>query len=104
QGRVAASQGTLDGLSQTLPKIYQLPQGDFHDITSGSNGGYSAGTGYDLVTGRGSPYANLIAPALLDATASSGIFFWGPASATPSPVTGTTTSLSALGSDPAGAS
>lgn len=28
---------------------------DFHDITSGSNGAYSAGTGYDLVTGWGSP-------------------------------------------------
>jgi hypothetical protein len=34
---------------------------DFHDITSGSNGGYSAVTGYDLVTGWGSPNgANLI--------------------------------------------
>ncbi|MGA8629982.1 MAG: S53 family peptidase [Terracidiphilus sp.] len=29
--------------------------GDFHDVTSGSNGGYSAGIGYDLVTGWGSP-------------------------------------------------
>src|ERR1019366_175532 len=27
----------------------------FHDITSGSNGGFSAVTGYDLVTGWGSP-------------------------------------------------
>ena len=26
----------------------------FHDITSGNNGGYSAGTGYDKVTGWGS--------------------------------------------------
>jgi kumamolisin len=26
----------------------------FHDITSGNNGGYSAGTGYDEVTGWGS--------------------------------------------------
>ncbi len=35
---------------------------DFHDITSGSNGPYSAGTGYDLVTGWGSPNGqNLIA-------------------------------------------
>lgn len=30
---------------------------NYHDITSGSNG-YSAGTGYDLVTGLGSPIAN----------------------------------------------
>jgi kumamolisin len=27
---------------------------DFHDVTSGSNGAYSAGTGYDQVTGWGS--------------------------------------------------
>jgi kumamolisin len=27
---------------------------DFHDITSGSNGKYSAVTGFDLVTGWGS--------------------------------------------------
>jgi len=31
--------------------------GDFHDITSGSNGGYTAVVGYDLVTGWGSPIA-----------------------------------------------
>jgi kumamolisin len=34
---------------------------EFHDITSGSNGAYSAVVGYDLVTGWGSPHgANLI--------------------------------------------
>ncbi|HVI09161.1 MAG TPA: S53 family peptidase [Candidatus Binatia bacterium] len=35
---------------------------DFHDITSGSNGGYNAVVGYDLVTGWGTP----IGPALID--------------------------------------
>ncbi len=59
QARVANGLSTLDGRSQTLPKIYAMPQTDFHDITSGSNGAYSAGTGYDLVTGRGTPVANL---------------------------------------------
>jgi subtilase family serine protease len=34
---------------------------DFHDITSGKSGSYSAVTGYDLVTGWGSPGAGLIA-------------------------------------------
>jgi kumamolisin len=34
---------------------------DFHDITSGKSGSYSAVTGYDLVTGWGSPNAGLIA-------------------------------------------
>jgi subtilase family serine protease len=35
-------------------------KGVFHDITSGSNGGYSAVTGYDLVTGWGSPVGSVI--------------------------------------------
>ena len=34
---------------------------DFHDITSGTSGSYSAVTGYDLVTGWGSPNTGLIA-------------------------------------------
>ena len=33
---------------------------DFHDITSGKSGSFSATTGYDLVTGWGSPKAALI--------------------------------------------
>jgi hypothetical protein len=33
---------------------------DFHDITSGTSGSYSAVTGYDLVTGWGSPNSGLI--------------------------------------------
>jgi kumamolisin len=42
------------------PTIYSIGLGssygtDFHDITSGSNGTYSAIQGYDLVTGWGSP-------------------------------------------------
>ena len=48
------------------PVLYVLGTGsnfamEFHDVTSGSNGGYSAVAGYDLVTGWGSPHgANLI--------------------------------------------
>jgi hypothetical protein len=104
QGRALAGQSSLDGFSHALPKLYQL-QGDFHDITSGSNGAYSAGPGYDLVTGLGSPYANLIASALIDAPpSSSGPSVATAASATPNPVSGTTTNLSVLGSDPAGES
>jgi kumamolisin len=34
---------------------------DFHDITSGTSGSYSATTGYDLVTGWGSPNTGLFA-------------------------------------------
>jgi xanthomonalisin len=48
------------------PALYAIGTGssfdsDFHDIISGSNGGYSAVAGYDLVTGWGSPQGvNLI--------------------------------------------
>jgi subtilase family serine protease len=58
QGRALNGQGSLDGPSQTLPMIYALAGSGFHDVTSGSNGdGYTAGPGYDLVTGWGSPDA-----------------------------------------------
>jgi uncharacterized repeat protein (TIGR03803 family) len=38
--------------------------GYFHDIVSGSDGAYSAGPGYDLVTGLGTPIANQLVTAL----------------------------------------
>jgi hypothetical protein len=69
QGRALVGQGSLDGRSQTLPALYQLPAGDFHDITTGTSAGtpnYSAGTGYDLVTGRGTPIANLVVSGLVN--------------------------------------
>jgi kumamolisin len=39
------------------PTLYELPatSGAFHDITSGSNGAFSAGPGWDAATGLGSP-------------------------------------------------
>jgi hypothetical protein len=64
QGRALQGQSSLDGATQTLPTLYSLPESDFHDITTGSNGTYSATPGYDLVTGRGTPIANLLVPAL----------------------------------------
>jgi autotransporter-associated beta strand protein len=68
--RAAAGNGTLDGATQTLPALYSLSN-DFHDITSGNidpngNSLYSAGTGYDLATGLGSPIANQLVPDLAD--------------------------------------
>ena len=53
--------------------LYALPPSDFHDITSGGSTStssppgpnYSAGPGYDLVTGRGSPIANLVVGGLI---------------------------------------
>ena len=63
QGRALAGKASLDGATQTLPMLYGLSSADFHDITTGGSTGspnYSAGPGYDLVTGRGSPIANLV--------------------------------------------
>ena len=63
QGRALAGLGSLDGATQALPAIYSLPTADFRDIVSGTSTGtprYSAGPGYDLVTGRGSPVANAV--------------------------------------------
>ena len=62
QGRVALGLQTLNTTDPTeaLQAIYSLPNSDFRDITSGSNGAYSAGPGYDEVTGRGSPIVNAV--------------------------------------------
>jgi subtilase family serine protease len=71
QGRNLQGLGSLDGTSQTIPTIYQLPGSDFHDVTRGTNG-YSAKAGYDLTTGRGSPYANRVIAGLVGAIGSAG--------------------------------
>jgi hypothetical protein len=66
QGRVANGSTSFNSPSnpiQTLQALYSLPAGDFNAITSGYNG-LSAGTGYDELTGLGSPIANLLVPAL----------------------------------------
>ena len=56
QGRAAAGLGPL---ANGPAALYSLSSSDFHDITTGGNG-YSAVWGYDLVTGRGSPRADLV--------------------------------------------
>jgi hypothetical protein len=70
QGPLASS-GTLNALYQMLnSSSYSTPNtGYFHDITSGSNNDYSAGTGYDLVTGIGSPQAQNVVSYLLGVSA-----------------------------------
>ncbi|HVX15114.1 MAG TPA: DUF4214 domain-containing protein [Pirellulales bacterium] len=61
QGRAADGEAPLGRLNQD---IYSLNANDFHDITSGSNG-YATLTGYDMVTGRGTPKANVLVPDLI---------------------------------------
>ncbi len=55
----------LTGYDQTLPALYSLPSSDFNNILYGNNGyAVPSGGGYNLVTGLGSPIANLLVPAL----------------------------------------
>ena len=68
QGRALDGQPALDSSSpqEVMTTLYKNP-GDFHDITSGTSTGtphYTAGTGYDYVTGLGSPMANLVVGSL----------------------------------------
>ncbi len=62
QLRTSVGLGTMNGLTDTLPLLYSMKAADFHDIVSGSNGGFSAHAGYDEVTGIGSPIANKLIP------------------------------------------
>ena len=54
--RMLAANGT--GLGFAAPLIYKLPSTDFHDITSGDNGGEMAAAGWDYATGFGSLIMN----------------------------------------------
>ena len=82
QGRAAIGKAPLTGATQTLPDLYELAGADFHDITTGNNAQFtydnptnfpnnnqpaqfSAAAGYDMVTGLGSPVANLLVPDLV---------------------------------------
>jgi subtilase family serine protease len=70
QGRTTPL-SSLDAIQQ----LYQIAgttnssgyTNNYHDITQGSNGGFSCMSGYDLVTGIGSPKANALIPALTQA-------------------------------------
>jgi hypothetical protein len=66
--QAAGQSGPLTS-SQMLARIYAAssttgPTYAYHDVTSGANSSYSAGPGYDLVTGLGSPRANVVVAAL----------------------------------------
>ena len=63
QGLATGGKGSLT-TTQVLTDLYSLPSSDFNDITTGSNG-YSATTGYDLVTGLGTPKPNEVIAGLL---------------------------------------
>jgi hypothetical protein len=68
QGRVAYGLPAINASSaQEIQTTLYKNTSDFHDITSGTSTGspnYSAGPGYDYVTGIGSPIANLVVQSL----------------------------------------
>ncbi len=61
EGRQNAHKHPLGFLA---PLLYTLPQNCFRDVTSGSNGAYSAGVGWDPVTGIGVPQLHELVQAL----------------------------------------
>ncbi len=68
QGRAAYGLPAINASSsQEIQTTLYKNTSDFHDITSGTSTGtpnYSAGVGYDYVTGIGSPIANLVVQSL----------------------------------------
>ena len=67
QGRTADSLPTLNssGPTEAQQDLYSLSQIDYHVIASRANGGYSTAPNYNLVTGLGTPVANLLVPDLV---------------------------------------
>jgi len=63
QGRATVGQGTLS-TSTLLEELYSLPASDFN-ATSGGLNGFAATAGYNLVTGLGSPKAELVIAGLV---------------------------------------
>ncbi len=58
--------GPLGFLNPQLYALLRSPSyaSDFHDITTGNNGAYAAGPGWDPVTGLGGPIVGALVPAL----------------------------------------
>jgi len=67
-------------LNPTLYQTVAAAAGTFHDITSGNNGDYSAGSGWDACSGWGSPNGAAILQSLAGASTSA-----PPGGTTPAP-------------------
>jgi kumamolisin len=80
QQLVASSKPTIGFINPTIyaQSVTSSYNAEFHDITSGTSGSYSAVTGYDLVTGWGTPNGtgliNALAPAPVAASPSFTLF------------------------------
>jgi len=68
-----ANQVVGTNLGHAAPTLFRILRNEggtsyassFHDVTSGNNGAYPAGAGYDKATGLGTPKFNALYPALL---------------------------------------
>jgi kumamolisin len=97
QARASAG---LPPLGLLGPKIYPLiGTTGLRDITSGNNGLYSAGAGYDMVTGVGAPNMAALVPALAPQTGPPQVVT-PPASQTVMPGTSATFTVAASGAPP----
>jgi len=61
QGRAINGFGTLDGPTQTLPKLYKLPSNAFHAVP----GGFTGRRGAPATTGLGSPNGSVLVNSLV---------------------------------------
>ena len=92
QGRALRGAAPLAGRKELLPALYALPAADFRDIVSGSSNGtprLTAGPGYDLVTGRGTPVAEALVRDLVA---------WGSAAAPTAPAAPTSLAVAVTSS------
>jgi sugar lactone lactonase YvrE len=97
QARASAG---LSSLGLLGPKIYPLiGTTSLRDITSGNNGLYNAGAGYDMVTGVGTPVMSALVQ-VLGPVASPPVITAQPASQTVSPGQNAAFSVTASGSAP----
>ncbi|WP_163511533.1 trypsin-like serine protease [Fodinicola acaciae] len=64
----AAGKANVGAMNPTIYAVAQSSQysSTFRDVTSGNNGTYNAGTGYDLCTGWGSPQGDNLADPLIN--------------------------------------
>jgi hypothetical protein len=65
QGRLATGKAAFS-YNDAQQALYSLPRTDFNSITSGNNNGFDAGLGYNMVTGLGSPKANVLVSDLIN--------------------------------------
>src|ERR1019366_5378287 len=65
--QIADGASSTYGLGSIAQNLYGAPRSSFRDTTTGSNGHYPAGVGYDLATGLGAPLWSQLSSAIVGA-------------------------------------